>query len=1002
MCKVEKFFSILFLLLFLTSTSYALENSTIQQSKLAIADRQLEIDKITYDLAKKQFSDLKNAKQQQYQLLNEKGITHNILKHSQLDFIAAQAAVEGANIALTDAKQSIDDTESTLRNVEKNLQILILLNKGYKQLDEDRIISVEAHLEILKKLQQVQNERVQVLNDIKAITLQRLTLENNWQQQIQTLYLVQQQDHQRSHLSESLFNLQQEQQLWLAKLNNLTQSLQQLTQQGQVSDASLRKLQLQILEAEENVALIRLKSYLLHVQNRAENLEEFHKNPQTTTSLNDLIDQVVNIINQLSSANEFVHSKIKFLSLKKNQLASELSKDSISPLDVNSYSTMLSELISNYEQETVITNQLVHKAALYQHELKLQLQHHLSMRQVFPSDFNGWIVLSQKMLQIPDLLVNVFKNYMRQTVTELQRLDTMYLNLGIVGIILLVGIWFCLRRYLLNLEINIKEDKQRFSTNVVYIVLEMIRRNLGGVFVFGALLSITMAVNISAPIFIYLFLVYLCYKILLSIAKLTLLENVNDISGKDVKLYYRIRWSLLLGLLLSSLTVIAHQMPVAYEAKALANRLFMVFIFVIAIQLFKARTYIPNLLETLIHIPKRYFYHVLKILSILIPLALLFNAVFGLLGFVELAWTVGKYQILFILVLAGYLIARGLLIDSLELLSEFLIRYVKQGWLWTEAILKPIDRILRMVLLLLSALFLLHLYRLDNNELFINSVHQFLKTRLFSIGGNIINPLLLLELLITLSLIKWLAHWSREFSYRWLYVNSKDVGVRNSLSIFTQYASVIISVLVGLKLLGIDLHGFTVVAAAFAAGIGFGMRDLIVNFFSGILLLIERPFRTGDIITLGNHEGEVILTGIRSMTIRTWDHMEVIVPNADMFTKPFVNWTHHDNIVRTVITLKIHREDDPYKVQHLILNILKHHPSVANEPLSEVIMSEISDSLIEMQVRYYVLLIPQRTRTGVRSEVLFAIWDCFKQHNIRAPHPQYDLIVKNQSAASLV
>jgi potassium efflux system protein len=136
---------------------------------------------------------------------------------------------------------------------------------------------------------------------------------------------------------------------------------------------------------------------------------------------------------------------------------------------------------------------------------------------------------------------------------------------------------------------------------------------------------------------------------------------------------------------------------------------------------------------------------------------------------------------------------------------------------------------------------------------------------------------------------------------------------------------------------------------------------------------------------------------MRSMTIRTWDHMEVIVPNADMFAKPFVNWTHHDNIVRSVIVLKINREDDPHKVQGLILGLLNQHPSVAKDPIPEVIMHELSDSLIEMHVRYYVLLTNNRTRVGVRSEVLFAIWDCFKANNIRAPHPQYDLIVRNQT-----
>lgn len=983
------------ILLFFTFTASAFENNN-NEFTLAIADRQLTIDKESYALAKKQFLDLKLAKNRQFQLLIDQGITKNIIKHAQLDFVAAQAAVEGANIALTDASQSVEDTEALIHTVEKDLQSLILLSKGTQD-REDKIISVEAQLEFLRRLQQIQNDRIQILNEIKSITQQRLKLENNWQQKLQTLYTTQEQDQQRNRLSEVLSSLQQQQQNWLLKLSNLMQQLQILSRQTQINDTNLKKLHLQILEAEENVALIRLKSYLVHVQSRVENLHQMNKSQKSSTQLNELVDQSSNILLQLNSTEEFVNAKMRFLNMKKRELAQDLQKQILSVQDTYGYSRMFTNLLDNYDDETANINSLEQKLSYYQREFKLQLQHHLSERQKFPSDIAGWVMLGQRMLQIPYLLANAFSNFIHQAILELTELHNWSLDLVLLVLPFLFGCWFYLRRFLLRLEINFKENKQRFSANVMNIVVELIRRNLGSVLIFTVLLLLTLSLNVSSPLFIYLLLVYLCFNILLSIVKLTLLENVNDISGTDVKLYYRIRWSLMLGYLLSTLTVIAHHMPVAYEAKTLVNRLFMVFILIIAWQLFKARAVIPNVLKSIIHIPRQYFYRALQVLSVLIPVALVFNAVIGLLGYVELAWTVAKYQMIFTLVLAGYLIVRGLLIDAMEFVSELFIRYVKQGWLWTEAILKPLDRVLRIILFFLSGIFLLRLFELDNNEFFINTVNQLLHKRIFSIGGNHINALILCELLVIISLIKWLAHWSREFSYRWLYAKAKDVGVRNSLAIFTQYISVIVSVLLGLKLLGIDLRGFTVVAAAFAAGIGFGMRDLIVNFVSGILLLIERPFRTGDIISLGTHEGEVILTGMRSMTIRTWDHMEVIVPNADMFAKPFVNWTHHDNIVRTVITLRIHREDDPHKVQKLILDLLKKHPSVAREPLPEVIMNELSDALIEMQVRYYVLLSPQRTRTGVRSEVLFAIWDCFKEHNIRAPNHQYDLVVKNSS-----
>jgi potassium-dependent mechanosensitive channel len=991
--------TIFFVLFSISGAAFCFENNSIQS--LVIADRQLAIDKETHAVVTKQFIDLKNSKNSQLHLLQNQGVTLSALKHAQLDFIAAQAAVEGNNIALMDAKEVLDDTDSTIRSLEKTLQESMLLTKNNQEL-EDKSILIEAQLEFLRRLQQLQFDRVKTLTEIKTVTQKRLTLEKNWQQKLQVMYASQQEQEQRNQLAEQLTRLQKQQQDWLGKLNNLTQNLQMLTMTGQVNDLSAKRIHSQILEAEEYVTLVKLKSYLVHLQDRLQNFQELNNLAKTTTQLSELSSQAGTILAQLDSSKDFMNDKVRFLTLKKKQLVFDYAKRMISGEELYTYSSMLVSLINSYQQTIADVAKIAQKTTSYQKEFKLQLQHHLSERHTFPSDLPGWISLGQKILQIPDLLGNALRNFINQTLAKLKTINGNFMTLFLFSIPFVLGGWLYLRRLLLNIEINIKEDKQRFSTNVVYILLELTRRNLGTTVMLALVAIATLWLKIASPLFVCLLLAYWIFKISLSIAQLTLLENVSDISGGDVKVYYRMRSSLILGWLLSTLVAIAHNLPVAYEVKIFINRLFMVFILLLAWQLFKVRKSVPILLSALMHINRRYFYRILQLLSVLIPLALVFNAIVGLLGYVELAWAVARYQAIFILVLAGYLTVRGLLIDALEYISELFIGYVKQGWLWTQAILKPVDRILQIILFLCAAIFLMRLYHLDNNEFFINSVRHLLYEKLFTLGGNEINALLLCQLLIIISMTKWLAHWSREFSYRWLYAKAKDVGLRNSLSIFTQYASVIVSVLIGLKVLGIDLRGFTVVAAAFAAGIGFGMRDLIINFFSGILLLIERPFRNGDIVSVGNYEGEVIQTGMRSMTVRTWDNMAVIVPNADMFTKPFVNWTHHDNIVRTVITLKINREDDPHYVQRLILDLLMKHESIAPHPIPEVIMFELSESLIEMQVRYYILLTPHRTRAGVRSEILFAIWDCFKQHNIRAPHPQYDLIVKNNHNSNLV
>ena len=109
---------------------------------------------------------------------------------------------------------------------------------------------------------------------------------------------------------------------------------------------------------------------------------------------------------------------------------------------------------------------------------------------------------------------------------------------------------------------------------------------------------------------------------------------------------------------------------------------------------------------------------------------------------------------------------------------------------------------------------------------------------------------------------------------------------------------------------------------------GFGLRDFASNIVGGIMLLIERPVSEGDLITIGEYEGRVAHIGIRSMRVSSWDNMEVLIPNAETFNKPFTNWTHQDSIVRTVVPIKVSRSDDPVMIQQLILDVLAIIPEI--------------------------------------------------------------------------
>ena len=179
------------------------------------------------------------------------------------------------------------------------------------------------------------------------------------------------------------------------------------------------------------------------------------------------------------------------------------------------------------------------------------------------------------------------------------------------------------------------------------------------------------------------------------------------------------------------------------------------------------------------------------------------------------------------------------------------------------------------------------------------------------------------------------------------------------------------------------------------------MRDLANNFASGFLILLERPLRVGDIVNVNGFEGEVTNIGSRAVTVRTWDNMETLVPNTEIFNKSFTNWTARDNIVRSILHIKISRNDNPHDVKLIIQNALASHKEVLPEPVPEVYLKEMNDTFMDFELRYFVNIRQVKSRTSVMSQVLMSIWDAFSKHGIKAPYPQQEIFIRNNEMPML-
>lgn len=539
-----------------------------------------------------------------------------------------------------------------------------------------------------------------------------------------------------------------------------------------------------------------------------------------------------------------------------------------------------------------------------------------------------------------------------------------------------------------------EKEKVLAGEHHVYSVFGYIlSRNWGALCLLGGLCTLFTMVHVSPisyRLILAIFSVWFVFRAIISITRIALLESLSDVQGLDVRLFHRLRLTFVIGGVITALTVTSHYLHMSYLVLELFDRLFMIFLFAVSLVLLKGHQVILTLIHNHIKPKKFYTKRALDLFTSLVPIALFFNGMFGLLGYVPLAWEISYYQAIIVVVVVTFVVLRGILLDGMEKLSEAMIRGLDNGWIWTEAFLKPIHKALLVCLVLLLIGVVFQLFGWDEQSQVVKHLWLAWQFKLVNLARVSISVKSLIHFSFMGLFLLWLARWSQEFCYRWFYRRIDDQGLRNSLSVFSQYAMLVVGSIFSLTVLGVDISGISMILGGLAVGVGFGLRDFANNIVGGMVLLMERPVKEGDLVSFGDIEGKVTHIGLRSMQIKSWDNYEVVMPNADLFIKPFTNWTHKDSIVRTVVAIKVNRHDSPLKVQELLLDVLHIIPEVLNKPKAQVLLKGIDDALVELEVRYYIN-VDEHVRVEVRSNVLFAIMAQFKAAGIKAPIPPIQL-----------
>ena len=269
-----------------------------------------------------------------------------------------------------------------------------------------------------------------------------------------------------------------------------------------------------------------------------------------------------------------------------------------------------------------------------------------------------------------------------------------------------------------------------------------------------------------------------------------------------------------------------------------------------------------------------------------------------------------------------------------------------------------------------------------------------LQFTLFKIGGEPITTYDLLAFALTLLLTAVVARRVRRLlELYFLRRLPVEAGAQYAVASLTQYGLWVVGLLVGLKVLNINLTAIAVVAGALGVGIGFGLQNVVGNFVSGLVLLVERPIRVRDRVTMEGVEGNVRAINFRSTTIQTNDNISVIVPNSEFINGKVVNWSLGDPKIRIHAPVGVAYGSDLATVTNTLLTAAKETEGVLNIPEPEVRFLEFGESSLNFDLLVWTNDPANHFR--LRSRLNYAIDAAFRRQGVEIPFPQRDVHVKS-------
>ena len=264
-----------------------------------------------------------------------------------------------------------------------------------------------------------------------------------------------------------------------------------------------------------------------------------------------------------------------------------------------------------------------------------------------------------------------------------------------------------------------------------------------------------------------------------------------------------------------------------------------------------------------------------------------------------------------------------------------------------------------------------------------------------NLGTTRISALGVVKALLTLLLLIWLATLlTRLFEHRIASRLSVGPSTQLLLGKLLRFMLFVLAGLLAISATGIDLTALALFGGAIGIGVGLGLQPIVGNLVAGLLMLLDRSIKPGDIVTVGDTLGWVESLNARYTSVRTRDGVEHLIPNETLVTTRVENWSHTDRMIRLRAPVGISYRSDVRRAIALCIEAAAATDRVLAEPGPRCLLRGFGDSSVDLEVRFWIED-PENGRANVTSQVLLGIWDRFHDHGIEIPYPQRDLHLRS-------